>query len=492
MKLREIQVRLLIFAFAFGLFAFGARAQDEPQQPQQTPPTQEPEQPPQETPPDNSIYGPPKPAGQSFPTLDLGFGTDVEMGPDYSPLTGMQSPTLGFPEFRHSFWVPGVQFSSNITSYPTGAAGNNTWSAQNFFIGNLTLLEAWSHSIMVVNYSGGGSVSTDSSVGSGLYQQFAFAQAYRTERWLFQLADLFSYLPQSSFGFGGGTNLGVPGVGGNFGTTIPGLGGNYVPNQSFYGTGASYSNVGAIQGTYALTRRASVTAAVSYGILEFIESGNFNSHTLVASLGYNYALSRNDTIGLVYRFSSYQFPGNPQAYGDHVVSIAYGRKLTGHIALRLFVGPEFTFYRVPVNGSTRGTGVSTTANLSYALQRTGFSFNYTHGLSAGSGVYLGSTLDQATASAYRRLTRAWTGNVNFGFARNADLGTLGAGAKLSYDNWFVGGGLNRPIGRNFNFGVAFTANIGTSACGAGGCAYTGTYPTVTVNLQWHPRPFILR
>ena len=49
-----------------------------------------------------------------------------------------------------------------------------------------------------------------------------------------QILDQFSYLPQSAFGFGGGTNLGIPGVGGSIGPTIPGLGSSYVPNQSIY------------------------------------------------------------------------------------------------------------------------------------------------------------------------------------------------------------------------------------------------------------------
>lgn len=426
---------------------------------------------------------PPRPAGYSFPGLGIGQ-QEGELQPDFSPLTGMQNTTLGLPGIRHSYWVPGLQFSSNILSNSYGQAGGSSWTANNYFIGNLSLLEAWPRATLAVNYSGGGFVSTDSQQGNGFYQQLALAQNFQTERWLIQFVDQFSYTPQSSFGYGGGTNLGVPGVGGSLGTTIPGLGGNYVPSQSVYGVGPYYNNTAALQTTYALSRRSSVTLAGSYGILHFTQPGNYDSRTAVGSIGYNYTLSRNDTVGLVYRFSSYQFPGNPQAYGSSVMSVAYGRKVTGHLALRFFVGPEITNYRIPVGNSTRTTGFSATANLTYAFHRGAFSLAYIHGLSAGSGVLIGSDLDQISATASRTLTRVWTGGVNFGYARNSPVGGTAATGYPAYDDWYAGGSIGRPIGRDFNFAAAYTATIGN---------YSGssTYNTVTVNFQWHPRPFIL-
>jgi hypothetical protein len=436
---------------------------------------------------------PPKPAGYSFPGLGIGQ-REGELQPDFSPLTGMQNATLGLPEIRHSYWVPGLQFSSNVQSNPSGQPGGSNWYANNYFIGNLSLLEAWSRATLAVNYSGGGFVSANSQRGNGFYQQLALSQNFQTERWLIQIVDQFSYTPQSSFGYGGGTNLGIPGVGGSLGTTIPGLGGNYIPNQSIYGVGASYNNAAALQATYALSRRTSVTLSGSYGILSFVEAGNYDSYTAVGSIGYNYALSGNDTVGLVYRFSSYQFPGNPQAYGSNVMNVAYGRKVTGHLALRLFIGPEITNYRIPLGTTSRTTGFSTSANLNYGFHRGTFTLGYIHGLSAGSGVFIGSILDQATAGVSRNLTRVWTGSLNFGYARNSPVGGTATTGYPAYDNWFLGGGVSRPIGRNFNFAVAYTATIGNYSgigCTGTGCNPSNTYNTVTVNFQWHPRPFVL-
>ena len=498
MKARKVQLRFLIFAVALALCALftGAQEEPQPQQPQQ--PDQPGQQQPEQTPPDNSqdnnpIYGPPKAAGYSFPGL-YGPG-EGELEADFSPLTGFQNSTLGYPVIRHSYWVPGLQFSSNVNSTPYGGASSGTdWSSYNYFMGNLSFLDAWSGGTFALNYSGGGFATAGTGTGTGFYQVLGLAQTFRMQRWLFQIIDSFSQSPESAFGFGGGTGLGVPGTGGSLGTTIPGLGGNYTTNQSIYGVGPYISNTGAVQATYALTRRSSITIAGSYGILHFTDPGNIDTNSTVASIGYNYALSRADTIGIVYRYSAFQYPGSPQAYGDHVANVAYGRKLTGRLALRLFAGPELTLYRIPVGTSSRTLGFSASAAVTYGFQHGAFSLGYSHGLYGGSGVLVGSVLDQATATFGRKLTRVWNGNINFGYAHNSPVGGTGASGYPAYNNWFFGGGVGRPIGRDFNFAVAYTATIGNYggyACTGPGCNSTNTYNTITINLQWHPRPFVL-
>lgn len=468
MNSRALLFAACLIALTLSLGALALCAQDEPQP---------------------ALEGPPKAAGISIPGWVQPEG---ELEPDFSSLTGMQTPTVGRREIRRSYWVPGLQFSSNVSSNPYNQSGGSGWVADNYMIGNLSLLEAWRPATLAVNYSSGGFVSTGSQ-GSGWYQQLALAQTYQTKRWLFQLVDQFSYIPESSLGFGGGTNLGIPGVGGSLGTIIPGLGGNYVPNQSIYGVGPYYNNVAALQANYALSHRSSVTVAGSYGLLSFTESSNSDSRTTVASIGYNYELSRSDTLGLVYRFSSYQFPGNPQAYGDNVFSLAFGRKITGRLALRLFVGPEVTTYRVPVGSDTLKTGVSASASLTFAFRQGATSLAYVHGLSAGSGVFIGSDLDQVIASASRNLTRVWTGGLNFGYARNRPVDTS-TSSHPGYDDWFAGVSLGRPIGRDFRFAAAYTATIGNyfkPGCGGAACNNSNVYSTITVTFQWHPSPFIL-
>src|SRR5271165_3331385 len=155
-----------LFAFTLSLGLCVSRAQEEPQQP----PPENPQQPAPDTPYEPFPQAPPKPAGSAFPAFEI--GGEGELQPDFSPLTGMQNTTLGVPEIRHSYWVPGIQFSSNLVSAPTsGAGGGSNWYADNYVLGNLSLLAAWGRSIFAVNYSGGGYFATNSSQGSGYFQQ---------------------------------------------------------------------------------------------------------------------------------------------------------------------------------------------------------------------------------------------------------------------------------------------------------------------------------
>jgi hypothetical protein len=475
----------LLFLLGVGVQAL--RAQDQPQQPQQEPT------------PDESA---PKPAARSIPATDQDQqeqNPNVDTNaiqPDETPLTGLQNATVGLPEIRHSYWVPGVQYGAYLQSNPYGASSSG-WYAENYVAGNLTLLEAWPRSTLTVNYSGGAFFSSNNTAtggSNGSYQVLSASQSIRLGRWLIQLADHFSYLPQTSFGFGVGTNLGVPGIGGGLGTATPGLGNAYIPNQSIYGVGPVYSNAPLVQATYAFSRRSSITASGSYGILNYIQPGNINTNSVILGLGYNYALSKYNTIGLVYFFSSFQYPGLPEAYGNHVASVAYGRNLTGRLALRLMGGPQISTFRIPIGNATHQVGEFVYATATYRLKNGGISAYYTHALNGGSGVLVGSTLDEVNLTLSRQLTRAWAGNINFGYAHNGEVASGQIGIP-TYDSWFAGGGVSRPIGRNVNFGVAYIGNLGsshTSGCTGTGCNSSDSFQTITINVQWHTRPFVLR
>jgi hypothetical protein len=455
----------------------------------------------QET-PQNPDVQKPKPAGTSYPipTIDPNSQQDQEnstngLQPDNTPLTGIQTPTLGSPEIVHSFWEPGIQYAGSIQSNSSGQSGSSNWSVDNFIIGNLSLLKAWNRSQLAFNYSGGGVFSTSSSQGSGTYQQLALTQTFQWNRWGVQILDQFSYLPQSSFGFGGGTNLGIPGVGGSIGPTIPGMGIGYVPSQSIYAAlGPRYSNATALQVTFATSPRGSVTMTGSYGILNFVDPGNVNNDTTTGTVGYNYALTRENSIGGFYRFSSYHYPGQPQAFGDNSFNIAFSRKLTGRMALQFYGGPDITTFRIPVGGQSSKIGANVGLTLSYALVNGGLFASYFHGLTGGSGVFTGSTVDQVNFGANHKLSRVWSGQGNFGFAHNSAVVSSTASSFPTYNSWYVGGGVSRPIGQNFNIAIAYNANINAysqSGCTGGSCGGNQVYNYITINFQWHTRHFVL-
>src|SRR6202790_1718871 len=411
--------------------------------------------------------------------------------PDTSPLTGIQTPGLGSVEFRHSYWVPGVQVANTVQSGGNGGS----WFDTTYLAGNLSLSEAWAHSHLALNYAGGGYFSSNSQ-GNGSYQQVGFVQGFDWRRWQLQFFDDFAYLPTSQFGFGGLSGIGAPGVGGSLSPAPPLLNGVYLPNQTILAAnGPRYSNSFAAQANFAVSRRGSITLIGSYGLLRFTNPGNIDNDDEIGSIGYNYALTKKDSLGVLYRFTAYHFTGQPQAIGDHTFNVAYGRKITGRLGLSLFAGPEIVTFRVPVGTTTQQTNLSVGASLSYRFEWGEATLGYNHGTNGGSGILVGATGDNVNANVTRRITRVWNARANFGYGREQAFGAVGFSTP-AYNSYYLGAGLDRPIGRNsyLSFGyTAYIVNTNQAGCGIIACtAGTYTQHQIAVGYQWHTRPFVIR
>jgi hypothetical protein len=448
----------------------------------------------------------PKPAAREYPPLLSSAGdqdanseaqSTSSLTPDTRPLTGVQTPTLGSPEIRHSYWIPGFQYNNFVRSSALNNPTSSDWNTTSYVVGNLSLLEAWNRSQLAVNYSGGGSFSTDQSQGNNSYQQLGLVQAFDWGRWQLIFLDQFSYLAQSQFGFGVSTNLAIPGTGGSLEPPLPGLQSNYLPNQSiFTSTGPRYSNSITTQVTYAINQRGTLTLSGSYGLLRFVQAGNIDTNDSIFSAGYNYALSQRDTIGVLYRFSGYRYIGNPQAINDQSALLAYGRKITGRLALQIFGGPEVTSFRVPVGNSTERVAGSGGGTLTYSFSRGSLSVTYNHGVSGGSGQFTGANTDQLQNTMNYQFSRVWQGNLTLGFARNASLGLSNTSqVSQTYDSWFAGGGVSRPLGRTASFTFGYTAYIQSSSlpvCVGTACSTSYVQHQLSLGFQWHTRPLVLR
>jgi len=473
MKIQTITMRALVVAMAAcGVIAGGVRAQDS--QPEEKPK------------PAAKAYGPIGAENQ-----DQNQSPDA-MLPDNRPLTGIQDPTIGAPPEQHSYWVPGLSYYNFANSNGQTQGGGSGWNSTSYVSGNVSLLENFSRSQFMLNYSGGGDFSTDSAQGNGWFSQLGTSMVFNWERWQLTLLDQFAYLPQSQFGFGGGTGLSLPGIGGSLGSGSTGLGGGLNPGGSIFSSiGPRYTNSAGAQINYSITPRSSVTLGGVFGLLRFTESGNIESNNYTANAGYNYQISRQDTIGVVYRFNSFHYIGLPQALGDHTIQAAYSRKITGKLALQLTGGPEITEYRMPQLGSTKTQYISgaASANLSYAVAKGSVGLSYQHGVTAGSGVFVGATTDQVTGSANRSLTRVWSGGMHAGFSRNRNAETAPGLANPSFNSVFAGGSIGRPLGRNANFTLGYTAYLETTN-NVGG--YSFTTHQVSLGLSWHSRPLVLR
>jgi|KBSMisStaDraftv2_1062788.scaffolds.fasta_scaffold11022_4 hypothetical protein len=451
---------------------------------------------------DQQSSEPPKAPAKTYGPLGVDNQQDQNQTPDAyqpdtRPLTGFQQPTVGTPTERHSYWVPGVSYYNFIQSNGNIGGGESNWSSTSYLSGNVSLVENWSRSQLMMNYSGGGNFSTDSSIGNGWFQQLGATQTFNWARLQLVLLDEFAYLPQSQFGFGAGTGLSVPGVGGTLGGGLTGVGSGFTPGQTiFSAVGPRYFNTAGVQITYQLSARSSVTMGGLYSLLRFSDEGNIESDQYVGNVGYNYQITKNNTIGLQYRFSSFHYLNDPQAIGDHMFQVVFGRKITGRLALTLSGGPEITNFRVaqPPATKTQYVAGSGGASLSYLVPKGSLTASYFHGITAGSGVFLGATTDQVTGSATRKLSRVWSGEVHAGYARNRNAETVQGVTSTNYDSFFGGVSAARPLGRNAAFSVGYTAYVeraDLSAC-TGSCSSSFTTNQISVGVSWHARPFVLR
>src|SRR6516164_7260739 len=89
-----------------------------------------------------------KPAGSTTNPVPL-VGTqdqpdqNNQLVPDTTPLTGVQTPTLGTPGLNHSYWMPGFQWSGSIQSHSYDQTQSNNWIMNNYLVGNVSLLKSW-------------------------------------------------------------------------------------------------------------------------------------------------------------------------------------------------------------------------------------------------------------------------------------------------------------------------------------------------------------
>lgn len=444
---------------------------------------------------------PPKPSAKAYGPLGVDDQQEQKSPDSYQadmrPITGFQQPTVGTPMERHSYWVPGVSYYNFIQSNGNLGGGQNSWSSTSYLSGNVSLVENWSRSQLMLNYTGGGNFSTDDAIGNGWFQQLGATQTFNWERFQLVFLDEFAYLPQSQFGFGAGTGLSSPGVGGSLGGGLTGIGSGFTPGQTiFSAVGPRYFNTAGVQATYQVSARGSVTMGGLYSLLRFSEAGNIESDQYVGNIGYNYQITRNNTIGLEYRYSGFHFLNDPQAIGDHTFQVVFGRKITGRLALTLSGGPEVTNFRVaqPPATKTQYIAGSGGATLSYLVPRGSVSAGYYHGVTAGSGVFLGATTDQVTGSANRRISRVWSGEVHGGYARNRSAENELGLSSADFDSIYGGVSAARPLGRNAQFTLGYTAYVQrTSLSGCtSNCSSSFTTNQITVGVSWHARPLVLR
>jgi hypothetical protein len=425
----------------------------------------------------------------------------LQLLPDNRELTGAQDPSLGVPSTNHSYWTPHAELLVTLDSEPPDGAANGGWTTWSVLTGGVDLRWMSGRSDMTLNYLGGGIFSNDGTSDNGTIQDLNFADRFNFRRWALTLIEQASYTPESSFGSGGFPGVSFPGG-------SPGLGG-LIPGQSILTTeGPRFSNSSLGEIDVFLTPRSSLTFTGGYSLLHTFDENLFDYGDIVAEAGYNYKMTRKDTVGVSYVFSGFRYSNFDESINTSTLLFSYGRSVTGRLAFRIGVGPEFASFSIPV---VPGTGVGTigppsggstsslywflSTSVQYQMKRTSLAASYSHGVSGGSGVFGGSLADTVSGTAVRQLSRTSSGSWNVGFSRNTGFALAGVpqitSSNQPFDYWSTGVNYTHLWGRSLtmNLGYQFQyQNSNSSICVGAGCGSNFVRNLITFGIGWRKQP----
>jgi hypothetical protein len=378
--------------------------------------------------------------------------------PDTRPLTGAEEIGVGLRGGSRNYIFPALQVyaygDSNRTIATSGQRGTELTGS---VVGRLALRHASRRSQSTLDYMGGGIFYAHESDLNATIHQIGVSQAFTGRRWALELIDRASYLPESSFGFGGFGSLGG-GLSGGFGSGLGRLNPAFSADQTIVtGRGYRINNTTIAQVQYLTSQRASLTATAGYSLLRFVEAGAIDSDNRIFAVGYNYAMTRRDSLGLTYGVSMFRFRGSDLAFDDHFVQLAYGRRVTGRLAFELAAGPQLDIFKNSLAGSTRRYFWNLHSSLRYRWPRSDLDISYGRYTSSGSGLLYGAQTDRLSLSVGHRFTRNWSGSFSPGYAHNSRLQqTTGASTPADFNSYYLRFGLRRSLGRYADASVNYT------------------------------------
>ena len=503
-------VVVALCGLALGLLAGSAWGQQTNQQDQQTQGQQNQGQTPQgqqnEEQPTAPIPAYHSPLASAAGNNDQDQEEPQPMTPDTRPLSGAQNLSLGSLENNHNYWQPHIDIFESVVSNPQESPNQSGWGTWLSLSGGVDVHRTSGDSDLTLSYLGGGMISTAANVGSGIVQQLGIVDKFKLRRWTLSLIDQVSYLPGSAFGFGGlgGAGLstgGSAGLGSTFG--LPGQG-------ALTGLGQTVTNAFSTEADVNLTPRTSLTFVGGYSLLRYSDSDLLNSNGANLRAGYNYLLTRKDTIAVFYTYTAISYSNFDQSIDEHTIQGSYARRVTGRLAFQIAAGPQIAMFRIPIptgsgsSGSGTATGSTNSStqlywslntNLQYQLQRTALAVSYNHGVSAGSGVLAGSVADVVSGSVTRQVSRTFSSGLTAGYSRNSGLAISSTTTPTSqtYDYWFAGATFSHPIGRTLGLTLSYQLQYqdsNSAFCIGPTCGTSLITNIISIGVGWHEKPLL--
>jgi len=438
-------------------------------------------------------YAPPLPAGKTSVlamNLPQGATEQTEVAGSNHPLGGVQEPTLGPILGARNFLIPSISVVSQMATGSSGS-GYSRPTAFSYLLGTLDLNRVSERSELLLHYTGGGMFS---SYLSSAIQDMEFSYSYKWQRGSLLVGDQVSYLSESPFGFGGVGGLAFLNGTFQFG---PFLNGTLAPNQTIPTIVAPrLSNTAVSEIEYQLSPRSSWTASGSYGMLNFLGAGFINSTDGILQTSYNYAVSQQSSIAVIYRFDAFRFSYLPQRIEGHVAQLGYSRYVTGRLSLHLAAGPNLERFQGVVIGTANRLSWAVDSGLNYKMDRTNLLLSYDHLMTGGSGVLVGAQTSQVEATAERKLTVRWQVSASLGYASNQGLVQTSANlGKQHYDSWYGAVRFSYQLRPGTDLFLGYGARLqatSVTACGIPNCGTSGVDHQVSAGFNFGLRPLLFR
>ena len=296
-----------------------------------------------------------------------------------------------------SFVLPSINLATQFRSAPSGL-GYDPLRVQTFVLGRLALRHVSGRSEFLLDYVGGGQISTGRDGTSSAVHALVLSRTISRRRSSLWFAGAASYLSESPFGFNGFAGLDNSYHSGALSRVLYGSSAyltTVTPNQTILTPHVPrLSAVLATGVERKLSPRSSWTAAGSYGLLHFSSVGYVSGSNVQVQTSYDYQVTRQNTVAVIYRFDTFQFQDLAQDVSEHTVWLSLARRLSNQWRMQIAAGPNVKLFQALLSGPTSQFGWSVNGSLTYQLQRTALRFSYTDGLTGGSGVLVGAQTNQ--------------------------------------------------------------------------------------------------
>jgi hypothetical protein len=509
--------KLVLLLFLTALLNGPARAQQagtqqaDPQQPGTPDQPQPPAAAEQPTTPANSKTQATVPVVRSLWGLDAPATiTDPDAYiPDSHPLTGAAALTAGEPESHVNLFDMSLNLAFSGDTGLLNSANQFVLGTQSVVGGDLDYAHTWHRNSFAATYDGGETFFDPSSTyyGSGMFHSLSLGEQIAGGRWVLRLTNDFLYSTNADVG---GDGMAGPGLLGDFGGPFAGL------NPDFGGAGETIltgpgrrvnnSSIGEVE--YDLSPHSAVTVTGLSDLLHFFDAGYIDNRNYLGRVGYDLGVSPKSTVAFYAQVGRTTYnlistggagPGGagtpliPFGITEYGGGIGFSHSLTGRVAFQIEGGPDVEVLSSnSISNSSNRWIWDVNTSVSYQFQRSSLSISYFHGPTQGAGVYAGSSSHVVTGAYTRRFTRFFSANLNGGYTRNnALVSAVGFANEIS--NWYVGGNLNRQLGRSLDFTIYYGAQkqITGGVCPVAGCALMPVRQTFGIGLAWHPKTIAL-